>query len=148
MRLADIDTDVETAATTIAELRRRRHDLERAEVQIHTLLGAVCTRIELIETVQAARLDHVSACERLEILLAALPELDTPTGIDHELLDEVDLDGGLRLSHVAHAEPHVLEDEIDRLLWHQRRLSDTCDCVMSTINEICVEIRHRYRTTT
>lgn len=147
MRLADIDTDVETEATAIAELRRRRHDLEHAEVQIRTLLQALRTRIELIETVQAARCHQASACERLEILLAALPELDVPMGaIDPDLRAEVDLDGGLGLGQVPHADPVLLATEIERLVWQEQRLSTLRRVVMATIEQICVEICRRYRT--
>lgn len=164
MRLEDIKAEVERCGmgvelATISELRDRRLALDVVAGHMCSLYGMEQERIDLVETVLAARHGEPAAVEHLEVLRAALPELGLPRratvtarSVSHRGYLQADAGLVAEIDRLAPAEVPdtdcaTLRAELDCLVDHQQRIASLRRRVGEVLEVIETDIARRYRTT-
>lgn len=165
MRLADIEEqarrdDGSLGDASIAALRDRRRELDACETQVSYVRRTLQARIDLIEATLDVRVDSDGAADRLEDLLATLPDLLTPrrptlsqrsprhrpvVDPDIELLREVDGPPALSTFAIPEASEADLRTEHRRLVELERRVSELRRRLHRSLDAIQADIARRYQ---
>lgn len=166
MQLDDIERRAEfdhgdLSRFEIAALRTERTDLEEAEAQVSLLRRSLLARIDLIEATLEVRRNGDDATERLDALLATLPDLMAPRRStrsprsprhrravepDAELFAVIDAAEAISMFAIVEAGIDELDVEYERLSALERRVSTVRGRLHRILDAIQADIARRYRT--
>lgn len=166
MQLDDIERTAELehgdlAERGISEVRELRAELDETESQVSYLRRSLQARIDLIEATLDVRREGDGAGERLDALLATLPDLVAPrrpngsprsprhrraVEPDAELLGAIDHVDAISMFAIPEAGVEELLAEHERLVELERRVSSIRGQLHRTLDAVQADIARRYRT--